>query len=82
MNVIDLKPEQIEALFAQLERRRRWLDKLVARMISIGFEPDDELRLAAERAYREVKQMCLIVNDLRSKGVSHRTQKDSRRWRR
>jgi hypothetical protein len=78
---LDLSPEQVERTFAIIDGKRRWCEKLVKRMDELKISADDNVRRSAEKAMRALNELTLNVNDLRRKGVSRRTERDSRPWR-
>ena len=80
VNSIDLTDSQTEALFAALDRHRRYLERLHARCVARGFPAADPLRAGARAAVLSLRRLCLTVNDGRRKGLGHRYQKSSRAW--
>jgi hypothetical protein len=82
MDSVDLTDEQVERLFAQVDRQRRYLERLVSRMKANGFPDSDPVRFAASRALLASQELVLVVNGTRRKGLAHRFQRRARHWER
>ena len=80
MDTADLRPEQIEAMFAVVDRYRLFHEKLYRRCLECGFPPNDLLRDHARRSLLAFRQLALTVNDQRRKGLCRRFMKQSQSW--
>jgi hypothetical protein len=80
MDSVDLTDEQVERLFAQVDRQRIYLERLVSRMHARGFPDTDPVHFAARRALLAARELTLVVNGARRKGLARRFQRRARHW--
>jgi hypothetical protein len=80
MDATQLTDEQRERLHTQLDARRRFLERLHARMVEQGFPAVDPLRRQAAVAVRAMRELVLAVNDGRRKGQCRRFQRQAKDW--
>jgi hypothetical protein len=77
---LDLTAAQAEALFAIVERQRVYVERLYARCVELGYLKDDHLRQHAAFAVRVQRELCLVVNEGRQKGVYRQFLRRSKSW--
>jgi hypothetical protein len=77
---LDLTPTQAEALFAIVERQRIYVERLYARCVELGYPKDDHLRQHAAYAVRAQRELCLVANEGRQKGVYRQYLRRSKSW--
>lgn len=65
----DLKPAQVEALHATVDRHRRFLERLHARCVELDGPADSPLRREARLAVLAYRALALAANDGRPEGV-------------
>ena len=76
----DLMRRQAEALFATVYRHRRYLELLYARWVAAGFPADDPLLLETRRSLLAYRELALVANDGRAKGVQRQYLKRAAAW--
>ena len=77
MQSLDFTPAQAEGLFAIVERQRVFVGKVYARCVPLG---TDLLRQHAARALVAQRELCLVVNEGRQKGVYRQYLRRSKSW--
>jgi hypothetical protein len=77
---VDLSDDQIERLFAQLDRQRLYLERLISRMKANGFPDSDPVHFAAWRALSASRELVLVVNGARRKGRARRFGRRAKEW--
>ena len=80
MTSADLKPDQVEALFATVERMRLFVERLHARCAEVDGPADSLLRREARRAVLAYRELALVANDGRAKGVQRQYLKRAGGW--
>jgi hypothetical protein len=69
-----------EALFAIVERQRVFVEKVYARCVELEYPKEDLLRQHAARAVLAQRELCLVVNGGRQKGVYRQYLRRSKSW--
>ena len=80
MDSIHLTPEQVEQLFAAVDRQRRFFERLHERCLAAGFPEDDMIRVRVRACLLATRELTLGVNDWRRKGLSRQVLRASKSW--
>ena len=80
MQSLDLTTAQSEALFTIVERQRAFLEKVYARCVELEYPKNDLLRQHVARALVAQRELCLVVNEGRQKGLYRRYLRRSKSW--